>query len=53
MVKRGPHKAQTEVRFLSSAQSMVAWCSLVNMSPCQGEDHGFKSRRDRSVINRY
>ena len=23
------------------------WCSLVNTLPCQGRDHGFKSRRPR------
>ena len=26
---------------------MDAWCSLVNMSPCHGEDRGFESLRVR------
>src|SRR5258708_22008833 len=25
------------------------WCSLVNTSPCQGEDHGFESRHPRQT----
>lgn len=26
---------------------MGAWCSLVNIFPCHGKDHGFKSRHAR------
>ena len=27
--------------------SLLAWCSLINTSPCHGEDHGFESRSER------
>lgn len=48
-LEQGLHKAKV-VGSIPAIGTMDLWCSLVNTSPCHGEDRGFKSHRVRNVI---